>query len=139
MAIVVGVTRDALGQPARWLLLGALVLGVVLMHHVPAAGPPGMPDTHAMPSAVLHLDTADHMQPASDVQAPDPMHPHHVLAHLCLAVLGGMALLVLALAGTVVGRAPVAAPRPPLAAPRVDRPPGGAGRRLLASLCVLRL
>lgn len=95
------------------------VFGVVSMHHAV----PAMSHDHPVAAAAME-------------HAPDaPMHDD--MMHLCLAVIGAVAGLLLILLLTFVwpgysGLADRASSR------RVDRPPLPAGRSLPSSLCVLR-
>ncbi|HEX8869550.1 MAG TPA: hypothetical protein VF821_28065 [Lentzea sp.] len=105
-------TRRRLTQ---WVLLCALVLAVVGMHHVAAAETP-----HAGHSM-------------SQQQEP---HEHDLL-HLCLAVLvaATVALTAWFLVRTALPQLAALPSETPLSTPQ--RPPPG-GRSLLTSLCVLR-
>ncbi|MET8849895.1 DUF6153 family protein [Amycolatopsis sp. NPDC004625] len=125
---------DRLGRVQRVLLLCALALGVVAMHHVGMADAAGGTAIHAM---------ADPGPPAATGSGSgsgdhDPGGLHDVL-HLCLAVLcaaGALLLTVVLFLGaarcttkfsrTIGSRGP----------PGRGRPPDG--RRILTSLCVLR-
>lgn len=129
----------------RWLLLCALLLGVVGMHQL-AAPRPAAPDLAAAGVAVgvvgaLH----DHGRPighdAPTAPAPEP-GPGHGVWHLCLAVVCavGAGTVLLWLLVSVVRRADERfTARSPWTPGRVDRPPCRSGRDLLASTCVLRL
>jgi hypothetical protein len=97
-------------------LLCALVLAVVGMHHVAAAETP-----HADHAVSHHQD-----------------EPHeHDLLHLCLAVLAAVAVALTTwfLVQTALPRLAAPPGRSPASPPQ--RPPPG-GRSLLTSLCVLR-
>jgi hypothetical protein len=114
---------------ARWLLLGAVVLGVVTMHHVPA------PDCAMAGVSITH---ASH---AVETAAPAGMDgPAHSMLHVCLAVLLAAAGLLLAVALVwLAGRGrPVVAGRPGTAG-GARSPPWRSGRELLAASCVLRI
>jgi hypothetical protein len=122
-----GSTRHAVTQ---WLLLCALLLGVVGMHHLAMSGE--MATGHGMTQA-----TARHERSPEE---PAPSSEHDVL-HLCVAVLCAVVSLLL-LAWLLVrttsqrtGRVlrSSAWARPP------GRPPPVGGRALLSSVCVLRL
>lgn len=110
----------------RWLLLCLLLLGVVGMHHFVAA-------EH-------HHET---MAVEMPMPAPDPGHapesPAHDLIHLCLAVLGAVAGLLLLVLLLGVFWPALRTPRRTRPVSRVDRPPWTSGRSVLSSVCVLRL
>ncbi|SDN35025.1 hypothetical protein SAMN04488074_1512 [Lentzea albidocapillata subsp. violacea] len=118
----------ARGKTTQWVLLCALFLGVVGMHHV------------SVSNDMSHgsVPTSAHHPPPSEDPAPQPMHE---MLHLCVAVLGAVVSLLLLgwlllrtvrpIAGHVLASA--AWPRAP------GRPPPRGGRDLLGSLCVLRL
>jgi hypothetical protein len=119
----------------RWLLLCLLLLGVVSMHHFAPA------DAHDQPTtAVSHtMANAPASDPVHEPEGPAPS-PAHDLLHLCLAVLGAIAGLVLT--GLLLAKSwPAQAPslRPDRQVRRVDHPPPLSGRSLLSSVCVLRL
>ncbi|RZQ62545.1 hypothetical protein EWH70_19490 [Amycolatopsis suaedae] len=119
------------------MLLCALVLGVIGMHHVAGTG-----GEHG--ASAGHAVVTDLPMPGHDPGQNDPGAPagsEHDALHLCLAVLGllGTALLVLALLRGE--RAPVVTlPRPPgrFRGPPGGRPPDRRGRIVLTSLCVSR-
>ncbi|WIY02899.1 hypothetical protein QRX60_03205 [Amycolatopsis mongoliensis] len=112
--------------PARWLLLCALALAVVAMHHVPA-------DHGPVASASM----------AAELHAAPPMPDHHgghSPLHDCLAVVTAAVVLLLAvvLLGGRAGGAVVVRQVP--GRPRGARPPPPrSGRLLLAAHCVLRI
>lgn len=123
----------------RWLLLCALALGVIGMHHVTLA-----------PHDAAVCDTTITMPMASDAPANPPEFVFsggcgsdmgHDLMHLCLAVLGaagGFALLAWLLMAVIAeSRARSTGLRPP--GPHARRLPATAGRTLLASVCVARI
>lgn len=133
-----------------WGLLAVLVLSVVVMHHAPmhgtsktaapastAAAVPASPGTPHSPHG--HNPNEPQIAPATatgqeHLQAPSG----HGLLHLCLAILAGLALLLVAAKGILLPAPPArAGPRMPTAlgwlAPPVPVP------RRLATLCVLRL
>ena len=127
----------ALSGAKRLFLLCALALGVILMHHVNAPG--------------VMFDAAETVvepMPAATIQATEPASPHHacppcgthVMTHVCLAILDGMPLILLALLALAgfsgLGATTVAGLR---GAPRPSRPPDLHGRAALTSLCVLRV
>lgn len=114
----------------QWLLLCALFLGVVGMHHVAMSD--GMAPTHAVMSGTTG------QAPASE-QPDSP--PAHDLPHLCLAVLcaiGSLLLLAWLLARVVRAVADRARAMPAWSR-ATDHPPPIGGRTLLNSICVLRL
>ncbi|MGW4485409.1 DUF6153 family protein [Amycolatopsis sp. NPDC004368] len=118
----------------RWLLIGVVALGVVLMHHAPAPHEGAHHSTAAMTVLQVHAEPA--AEPMPDEGGMGAM------LHECLAILGqvlGSAVLVLlAIAGWLQWvRArwllvPEAAARGP------DRAPGVGGRSVLSLVCVLR-
>lgn len=116
---------------AQWALLCLLFLGVVGMHHVNMGT--DMSGGHAAVSTVAgsHGDHAPN--------APEPA-PAHDMLHLCLAILGAVVSLLLAwLLLRVVRPAEAGAAATPAWPRAPDTPPPLGGRRLLSSLCVLRL
>lgn len=125
----------------RWGLLVALLLGVVLMHHIPyqhdrphAEPPSAVTAELPLPSATSD-DGCDCHHASEHSGAPTPS-PHDLL-HLCLAILIGFAAFFLA---RVRCRRGTATPGPGslLAVPGArTRPPVPVARRL-AALCVLR-
>ncbi|EOD67033.1 DUF6153 family protein [Amycolatopsis vancoresmycina] len=123
-----------LGKAQRVLLLCALALCVVAMHHVSAAmnhqGSAAMP---VMQTAQAEL-TAD-----SGEQHPGMPDGVHNLLHLCLAIISAVVALFLALTALAWSRpSAVAAPASPRGSPHPGRPPDRRGRAILTSLCVLR-
>ncbi len=135
----------------RVLLLFALAVGVVVMHHVPS--PAG---AHAMAGHLAAVEmpsgtTASGTMPGGTMAAPpvaepapglasDPGMPagEHSMLHLCLAVLLAAGTLVVSL--FAVGRYSDVAAGPDGArgSPSGDRPPDRRGRTVLTSLCVMR-
>lgn len=108
----------------RILLLCALTLSVLGMHHVAA---PPQETGHA---AVV-------MESTVAAPADDPGHgPGHDLLHLCLVVLTAVLLLAGRLRTATRSTAVGSGTRRP---PSFPRPPVAAGRSLLTSVCVLRL
>ncbi|WP_205629226.1 DUF6153 family protein [Jiangella muralis] len=111
---------------SRLLVLAALLLGIVLMHHVAGAG---QADGHEV-AAAAHAEHEGEPSPSG-----------HGLAHLCLAVLTAA---VLVLAGRVrPARLPDVARRARDAVVAgwthwTRPPPRPHGAALLTSLCVLR-
>jgi hypothetical protein len=121
------------------LLLCALALSVIGMHHVPLA-PHGTShatmSAQAMPASMTVAPVLPEVQPSGD----HGTGTGHDLLHLCLVVLGAAGgVLLLAWLLTAVG-AGWSAPSAKLLPPpwRTWRPPRTAGRSLLASICVLR-
>jgi hypothetical protein len=108
----------------RWLLLCALALAVIGMHHVASGtGGPCTPDT----ASAIH---STHLPEASG-QTPCPSHD---MLHMCLAVFvtaGGVLLLV-----AIRTAYP---PRPAALVARRRRRRRTPGRLLLTSVCVLRI
>lgn len=161
------------------MLLVGLVLGVLLMHHVPAGhGGHGQVDGHAatasqqpsapqQPSASQqhtvtsqqHAVAGAHARTAAEhrttVNAATDQHglhdpaaragsidaipaPQHDPLHLCLAILAGIASVLLPLLGKVSRPVvPVPAPRRGIVRARPRAPPSPVPRRL-AVLCVLQ-
>jgi len=121
------------------LLLCLVALGLVLMHHAPADHHMGAMSSPKMVSVASATGTAPVISDGSDGPGPGGSH---MLMHLCLAVIGVFGA-VAALGWVLLGlpRRVVTGSRSPtrLALSRIDRPPGGAGRTVLTSLCVLRL
>ena len=124
------------------LLMCALALSVIGMHHVPLS-------PHCTPHVTMSAGTHTASTPASEalisaVAAAPNARPSgdsgHDMLHLCLAVLwaaGGLLLLACLLVSVGAGAATPAATLL-LWTRRVWQPPGTAGRPLLTSLCVLR-
>jgi hypothetical protein len=133
------VTTTRLGSAKQVILLFALALCVVAMHHV------GMPDSPmggtsapAMQASQVEPGPA----PASGDEHPGMPGDGHGLLHLCQAVLsaaGAVLLALLALGSLSQPAAPPAtsAGLPGSAVP--ERPPDRRGRTVLTSLCVLRV
>ncbi|WP_436499682.1 hypothetical protein [Actinokineospora sp. HUAS TT18] len=116
----------------RWLLLCALAIGVIGMHHMATTSADPVPGI-ASHSVTSHMD---HDGPES---GSDPRQPVHDLAHWCMAVLFTFAGTALILVGLFVAYA-MAVRVVPAACRRLARshgPPGG--RLLLTSVCVLRI
>ncbi|MFJ8961864.1 hypothetical protein ACIRG5_20990 [Lentzea sp. NPDC102401] len=125
-------TGSARRTATRWALLCLLFLGVVGMHHVTAGA--DVPGGHA----VMSLAAGSHGEHTPDEPEPAPSHD---ALHLCMAVLGAAASLLLL--GWLLLRAARPATNEPTATPPWPRTPDGppplGGRGLLSSLCVLRL
>ncbi|SDO58184.1 hypothetical protein SAMN05421507_10330 [Lentzea jiangxiensis] len=118
------------GRTIQWILLCALFLGVVGMHHVNVSN--DVPSPHGT------VSTSTHGAHHPGDPAPEPTHD---VLHLCVAVLTAVASLVL-LASLLLLTArrlvPVRVQATGVRPRAPDRPPRG-GRDLLGSLCVLRL
>jgi hypothetical protein len=122
------------------LLLCALAVGVVAMHHVGMATAAGGTTMHAMSAPGPQVVTAP---PETGSGEHDPGMPGglHDILHLCLAVLCSAGALLLAVAAflgvswftTTFSRAVRSR-----GSPSRGRPPDRAGRDILTSLCVLR-
>lgn len=119
------------------LLLCALTLSVLGMHHV-ALPPPGAGHSTAAESMTsMTAPAMEGMAPVAQPSDDSGTGMGHDLLHLCLAVLGAAAVFLLAtwlLATMGATRADPGGQRPPF-----PRAPRAAGRSLLASVCVLRL
>jgi hypothetical protein len=133
--MVAAMSRTGMGPFARWVLLCALALGVVAMHHVPAPAH----DMSAMPLSVS-ISAPSQTTAAEHLPASDGMQRMQDMLHMCLAVLGGLLALGLALflLGSVSGAA-----RPRSGGVRsgvpARAPPWRRGRDILGSACVLRV
>ena len=130
--------RSGTGRRVRQLLLlCALALSVIGMHHVPLVSRCA-PDL-AMSAVVAPVAMVSIDQPAAQPSGDHCTGMVHDMLHLCLAVLWASALL-LVLWLLVAGSADAATLTAKLRLPRwrVWRPPQTAGRSLLTSLCVLR-
>lgn len=136
-------------RPLRWGMLVVLALGVILMHHAPALHTPAHegPAVAAVHSTQVHTiaGSASLMEQASEktmlskVSNPDDtLDSSHAMLHMCLAIVTGLALLLLTAAtGLLQVRLPWAKHAPYKSRSRF-RPPLPVPRRL-AVLCVLRL
>jgi hypothetical protein len=133
------VTSNRLGKLQQVLLLCALAVGVVAMHHVGMANAAATA-MHAVADAGPQAATSP---PESSPGEHDPGMPDglHDVLHLCLAVLCAAGALLLAVAvflgvswfATTFSRAGDSR-----GSPSRGRPPRGGGRSILTSLCVLR-
>ncbi|TLW95343.1 hypothetical protein FFT09_02165 [Saccharomonospora piscinae] len=129
----------------RWLLVCAVALGLVTMHHIAGQHSGDPAPTHVAPQSAAAAqvlspqDSADRHE-----QAPSPAHDTaSMLFHLCLAVLAGSAVLLVSItlsrsrwqtaARLVAADTGGVRGRPPPSAP--PRPPRG----FAYDLCVLRL
>jgi hypothetical protein len=138
LSTVTGVAANRLDSAQQVLLLCALALGVMAMHHVSAAtSPSGSAMTHAAPDAPIAMVAA--MSDDSGEHHPGMPDGAHDLLHLCLAVLCAVVtfLLTLFLLSRFI-MTTVGAPSSPRGSPIPERPPDRRGRRILTSLCVLR-
>jgi hypothetical protein len=127
-----------LGKAQQVLLLCALALCVVAMHHVSMARhAEGASVMQAMPAAQAELTAV--VGAGSGEQHPGMPDGAHDLLHLCLAVVCAAVALFLALMALSRSRpAEAAAPASPRGSPYPGRPPDRRGRLILTSLCVLR-
>lgn len=133
------VTAKRPGKVQQVLLLCALAVGVVAMHHVGMATA-GAAAMHAMSASGPQVVTAP---PETGSGEHDPGLPGglHDVLHLCLAVLCAAGALLLAVAvflgvswcTTTFSRAVRSR-----GSPSRGRPPDRGGRGILTSLCVLR-
>ncbi|WP_410672151.1 hypothetical protein [Amycolatopsis sp. cmx-4-68] len=126
------------GRLQQVVLLCAIALGVIAMHHVSVS--------HGMRSAaVAHV--AAGFEPEMTGSAPaagsDEHHPgrpngQHDMLHLCLAVLCAVGALLLAFLG--ISWLTTAFPRFAglRGSPRRGRPPDRGGRSILTFFCVMR-
>jgi len=127
-----------LASAKQVILLFALALCVVAMHHVGMSHSASASPMHSVPA--MQLETGPAAAPAGE--HPDMPSDAHGLLHLCLAVLSaaGAALLVLlalwSVSRSVALSATSAGPPGPA---RPERPPDRRGRTVLTSLCVLRV
>ncbi|MEU4250001.1 hypothetical protein AB0F15_21585 [Amycolatopsis sp. NPDC026612] len=137
-------TVTRLGQAQQVLLLCALAVCVMAMHHISLSH--GMPGTASATAAHVVPGGAPGMAdpaPGSESGEHRPGMPTglHDLLHLCLAVLYAAGALLLALgAFLVVSWLTTSFPRSSglRGSPRRGRPPDRGGREILTSLCVLR-
>jgi hypothetical protein len=136
------VTANRLGKLQQVILLCALAVGVIAMHHVSPSH--GMSD--AMSSSTARVSPGfepEMVDCAPGSGEPDPCTPTglHDMLHLCLAVLcaAGLLLLVLvAYLGTSWLNTTFPRSFGIRGSPRRGRPPDRGGRDILTSLCVLR-
>jgi hypothetical protein len=134
------VTVKRLGKLQQVLLLCALAVGVVAMHHVGMANAAGATAMHAVSASGPEVVTSAPEPGSGDHEPGMPGDLHDVL-HLCLAVLCAAGALLLAVAvflgvswfTTTFSRATGSR-----GSPSRGRPPDRSGRSILTSLCVLR-
>jgi hypothetical protein len=139
----------------RWLLLCALAMALIGMHHVAThdlathgaiheqpvlvAGTSADESTAGNPAATDAGNCCAKGRPLPGAPAPDDGHDH--VLHLCLAILAAAA--VATLLGALRWRTPTAAgsDRLPRSGrhPVLPRPPPARGRDVLTSHCVLRV
>jgi hypothetical protein len=121
---------------ARWAMLCALVLGVLVMHHtLPAEGDHpssghSAPVTAAVESATTAQSDNGHEMPSGE----------HDLLHLCLAILVGAFALVLTRLwrSTTMDTSRRVHSERGESTPARD-PPASDGRQILLTVCVLRV
>jgi hypothetical protein len=133
-------TTKRLGKLQQVLLLCALAVGVVAMHHVGMANAASVTTMHAMSEAGPQVAAP---QPAAGSGEHDPGMPDglHDILHLCLAVLCAAAALLLTVVvflSTSWFTARYARATTLRGPPVRGRPPDRGGRSILTSLCVLR-
>ncbi|WP_326568994.1 hypothetical protein VSH64_45830 [Amycolatopsis rhabdoformis] len=124
----------ALPAPARWLLLGVLAFGVLVMHHVPA------PHGGAMGGMPMPVASVPLVASGGAIAGPVDETGGHAMLHLCLAVL-------LTAAGLLLAWAWLRRRREVVVPASVERglagfaraPPAPSGRELLTAACVLRI
>lgn len=136
------ITRSDLSRRTRQvLLLCALALSVIGMHHVPLSPHVTMSvETHAAAMPAPHAESPAIVAPQAQLTGDSGTGMGHDLLHMCLAVLhaaGGFVFLAWLLFAVGIGAFPHTA-RFRLWSRRVWRPPGTTGRSLLAFICVLR-
>lgn len=116
----------------RWLLLCAIALGVLVMHHADPA-----PGHHAMSNAAMTVAEGTH---AGHGHEPDPLSGFADLVHLCLAVLSAAALYLVLRQFGVSRHGMACPPRSTVVVRGHARPPPLSwGRHTLHRLCVLRV
>jgi hypothetical protein len=117
----------------RWGMMVALALAVILMHHVPEQHDRAHETSE---TGVVHVVGAAHHEAALPVFDDPLADSGHSMLHLCMAIVVGMAVLLLAAAREIPGAAPDSE-RLRRTARSLFRPPSPVPRRL-AVLCVLR-
>ncbi|MEU0795269.1 DUF6153 family protein [Amycolatopsis sp. NPDC005961] len=133
-------TATRLGKVQQVILLYAVAMGVIAMHHVSLSHRMG----DVASTAVAHVApdmTGSAPDGASGEHHPGMPNGLHDLLHLCLAVLFAAGALLLALVA-FLGISWLTTTFPRFAglrgSPRRGRPPDRGGREILTSLCVLR-
>ena len=144
---------ETAGTLVRWVLLCALALGVLGMHHLSGLGH-GSAAEHAPAAAAVQADTPPldtvpaHAAPqrhcCPDPTATTPSTPghdgeHDLLAHLCLAVLVAAFTIGLLILLRRTRRGPAPPAHLAVSGSGYPRPPPPPTSIRLASLCVLRL
>ncbi|TDE12618.1 hypothetical protein [Jiangella asiatica] len=130
----------------RLLVVAALVLGIVMMHHVARSGHEAVQGAERTSSPSSMVVTAGHDEAGSpgasstDHGEPDHSSSAHGLLHLCVAVLTAAVLLVLGRLAHAGRLLPAFLSATAAVVRRVFRPPPPrpAGWELLTSLCVMR-
>ncbi|MBE8523153.1 hypothetical protein ILP97_37645 [Amycolatopsis sp. H6(2020)] len=133
-------TAHRLGKVQQVLLLCALALGVVAMHHVGMANAAGATAMHAMSDPGTQVVTAP-VETGSGEHDPGLPGGLHDVLHLCLAVLcaaGALLLAVVVLLRISWFATTFSRPTDSRGSPCRGRPPDRGGRSILTSLCVLR-
>ena len=133
-------TANRPGRVQQVLLLCALALGVVAMHHVGMANAADVTAMHATAAPGPPMVTSP---PAAGTGEHDPGMPGglHDILHLCLAVLcaaGALLLTVVVFLGISWFTTTFSRLADARGSPSRGRPPDRGGRRILTSLCVLR-
>lgn len=137
-----GMRSGTASRVRQILLLCALTLSVLGMHHVALPSPEtghsamAMESTTTMAPAMTAPAMAS-MNPAAQSSGDSGTGMGHDLLHLCLVVLCAAAVFLLATWLLASVRATRAAPGNQR--PSFPRPPRVTGRALLASVCVLRI
>ncbi|WP_410609496.1 DUF6153 family protein [Amycolatopsis sp. lyj-109] len=133
-------TANRLGKVQQVLLLCALAVGVVAMHHVGMANAAGGTAMHAMSVAGPPGVGSPPAAGAGDHEPGMPDGLHDIL-HLCLAVLcaaGALLLTVVLFLGISWLTTTFSRTADSRGSPSRGRPPDRGGRGILTSLCVLR-
>ena len=133
-------TANRLGKVRQVLLLCALAVGVVAMHHVGMANAAGGTTMHAMAAAGPQVVTAP-AETSSGGHDPGMPGGLHDVLHLCLAVLcaaGALLLAVVVFLGISWFTTTFSRAANSRGSPSRGRPPDRGGRGILTSLCVLR-
>ncbi|WIM98591.1 DUF6153 family protein [Actinoplanes oblitus] len=145
---MIGTTAAAIGRLARTVLLLCTVFGLATMHTLGHAGVrgehPGAPAMSAVQAAVPSITTGS-MSSASAEACPDDHctgHHHQMTVwSVCLAVLGGLAVVLLLAMALVAAARPYPGPRGHERTRRrpTRAPPGTRTGLTLASTAVLRI